>query len=359
VIWRSLRNAPPLATLLAELVPFLSHQQDTQNTLPRLIHHLQNQRCLVILDNLETLLQEGSCAGQFRDGYADYGELLRLIAGSNHQSCVILTSREKPAEVAADEGDNLPVRVLALGGSAEATQALLQAKGVTGTVPQQQLLGDRYGNSPLAIKIVATSIRDLFDGDIGQFLQEETFVFNGVRRLLDRQFDRLSALETSIMFWLAINREWTTVGELHQDIVPTVSKGKLLESLESLSWRSLIERKSGQYTQQPVVMEYLTEIAIERVTTEFQTLKLDWFLHYALIKTTVKDYVRSTQTRLILGVIGTELNRVFSSTELLRQQILQVLATLHKSTPQFADYGAGNLINFCNYLQIDRLDRGW
>jgi hypothetical protein len=30
VIWRSLRNAPPLETLLTELVPFLSQQQDTQ-----------------------------------------------------------------------------------------------------------------------------------------------------------------------------------------------------------------------------------------------------------------------------------------------------------------------------------------
>jgi hypothetical protein len=30
IIWRSLRNAPPLATLLADLILFLSNQQDTQ-----------------------------------------------------------------------------------------------------------------------------------------------------------------------------------------------------------------------------------------------------------------------------------------------------------------------------------------
>jgi hypothetical protein len=89
IIWRSLRNAPPLETLLTDLVPFLSAQQDTQNTLSRLIHHLQNHRCLVILDNLETLFQRGECAGQLKSGYEEYGELLRLIAESNHQSCVI------------------------------------------------------------------------------------------------------------------------------------------------------------------------------------------------------------------------------------------------------------------------------
>ncbi len=356
-IWRSLRNAPPLATLLAELVPFLSAQQDTQNTLSRLIHHLQNQPCLVILDNLETLLQEGTHAGQFREGYEDYGELLRLIGGSQHQSCVLLTSREKPAEVAADEGENLQVRSFLLGGSSEASQALLQAKGASGTVEQRQTLGDRYGNSPLAVKIVATSIRDLFDGDIGQFLTEETFVFNGVRRLLDHQFDRLSGLEQSILYWLAINREWTTVAELYVDILPAVTKAKLLEALESLSWRSLIERKSSRYTLQPVVMEYVTELAIDRVTTEFQQLKLDWFLHYAVIKTTVKDYVRSSQSRLILGAIGTELSRVFGSISSLQVQMLKVLAQLRSTEANFSGYGAGNLINFCNYLQIDLT--GW
>ena len=110
IIWRSLRNAPPLETLLAELVPFISHQQDSDNTLARLLHHFRNQRCLVILDNLETLLQGGERAGHFRAGYEDYGELLRVVAESHHQSCIILTSREKPAEVAAYEGENLQVR---------------------------------------------------------------------------------------------------------------------------------------------------------------------------------------------------------------------------------------------------------
>ncbi|WP_295616490.1 NB-ARC domain-containing protein [Chamaesiphon sp. GL140_3_metabinner_50] len=357
IIWRSLRNAPPLETLLADLIPFLSTQQDTHNTLPRLIHHLQNSRCLVILDNLETLFQGGSCAGQFRDSYEEYGELLRSIAESNHQSCIILTSREKPAEVAMYAGESLQVRSFVLGGSIEATQALLQAKGAFGTLDRQQVLGDLYGNSPLAVKIVATSIRDFFDGDIGQFLTEEKLVFNGVRRLLDNQFNRLSELEQSIMFWLAINRKWTTVAELYEDILPAVGRGKLLEALESLSWRSSIESKSGCYTLQPVVMEYITEMAIERVSQEFQTLKLDWFLQYALIKTTVKDYVRASQTRSILDPIGAELRRMFGASESLQQQMLKVLTELRSTESKFAGYGAGNLINFGNYLQIDLT--GW
>jgi hypothetical protein len=361
VIWRSLRNAPPLDTLLADVVPFLSNQQDTRNTLHCLLHHLRSRCCLVILDNMETILQGGEQAGQFRARYEGYGELLRMVSESSHQSCVIITSREKPAEVAAFEGMDSKIRSLQLGGSEPAAQAILQAKGLIGSSEQQQELCNRYSNSPLAIKIVSTSIQDLFEGDIDEFLKQDTTIFNGIRRLLDQQFDRLSPLEQTIMYWLAINREWTTIAELHRDIIPAVSKAKLLESLESLSWRSLIEKakptlvekQSGGYTQQPVVMEYVTERLIEQTVAELAGAKPHLFLSYALIKTTVKDYVRESQVRLILQPIALELCKTFRSTASLEQQVLRILIELRRSETQASGYGAGNLINLCAHLKFD------
>jgi predicted ATPase len=56
VIWRSLRNAPTLHTLLSELVFFLSNGQDIEAKPERLLHWLRTHRCLVILDNQETIL---------------------------------------------------------------------------------------------------------------------------------------------------------------------------------------------------------------------------------------------------------------------------------------------------------------
>jgi len=122
-----------------------------------------------------------------------------------------------------------------LSGSPEASAALIEATGLTGSEAQKQELGDRYRWNPLALRIVATSIRDLFDGEIGLFLQQDTLVFNGLRRLLDQQFKRLSDLEQTILYWLAINREWTAIAELEEDIIPAVSRASLLEALESLN----------------------------------------------------------------------------------------------------------------------------
>ncbi|KYC37284.1 hypothetical protein WA1_47575 [Scytonema hofmannii PCC 7110] len=358
VIWRSLRNAPPLKTLLADLVPFVSEQQETKAEIGRLIHYLRSSRCLLILDNWETVLQTGDCVGQYRPGYEDYGELLKAIGEVPHQSCLLLTSREKPAEIAALEGLESAVYSLILQGSQEVAQAIVQARGLSGTQEQKEALCDRYSNTPLALKMIATSIQDLFDGNIGEFLEQNTLIFNGIRRLLDQQFQRLSPLEASVMYWLAINREWTTISELHEDIVPTISRAELLEALESLNWRSLIEKQSSSYTQQPVVMEYVTERLIKQVNVEIagkqEHIRETYSLlqSHALLKTTVKDYVMESQRRLILEPIAQQLRKNASSASVVEQQIQGILHRL-RDEKNVSGYGAGNLINLCHHLQID------
>jgi len=360
-IWRSLRNAPPLDMLLQEVVPFLSHQQDANASLGRLMHWLRHHRCLVILDNVETILQSGQ-AGLYRSGYENYGELFRQVGETQHQSCLLLTGRERPAEIGILEGAALPVRSLQLGGSFEAAQSIIEAKGLVGSREQKQQLCDRYGCNPLAIKIVATSIQALFEGEISIFLAEDAFVFNDLRRLLNRQFERLSPLEQTILYWLAINREWTAIAELAEDIWPTVSRSDLFEALESLSWRSLIETRAGQYTQQPVIMEYVTERLVNQICTEIGNRELllappmphsiSLFLSHTLVKTTARDYVRDSQIRMLLGPIAEKLRSNLVTSDALTQHLQTVLQAL-KDGSLAAGYGTGNLINLCRHLKVD------
>ncbi|PSB06107.1 hypothetical protein C7B76_30190, partial [filamentous cyanobacterium CCP2] len=353
VIWRSLRNAPPLEMLLADLVPFLSQQQDTQTKPKRLLHWLRTHRCLVILDNVETIMQAGDRAGYYQPDYENYGELFRLLGEAMHQSCVLLTSREKPAEIGMMESQDAWVRSWVLGGSLEAVLSILDSKLLIGTDAEKRQLCEFYSCSPLALKVVASSIQSLFDGDISDFLREETLVFNGIRRLLDQQFERLSHLEKSIMYWLAINREWTSIAELSTDIVPTVARASLLESLESLTWRNLIEKRSSRYTQQPVVMEYVTEHLIHQIVMELVTQKLSLFGRYALVKTTVSEYIRESQYRLILEKIGDQLRTAFTTPEALQQHIQKLLQQIRSSSDTFSSYSGGNLLNLCICLDID------
>jgi NB-ARC domain len=269
LIWRSLRDTTSIDELLTTLIQALSPQQDTHCPdtvsckLSHLIERLKQSRSLIILDNFETVLQSGKCAGTYREGYETYGELLKRIGEIAHHSCLVLTSREKPQEVGTLEGDRLLVRTLPLVGLDRAAgQQLLVAKGIQGDLNDLEQLITHYRGNPLALKIVATAIQELFAGDIAQFLAQGSLVFNGIQNLLHEQLDRISTLERSMMIWLALNREPVTISDLQAGWTD-LPRHTLMEVMESLYWRSLIEQSTIGFTQQPIVMEYVTESLIK------------------------------------------------------------------------------------------------
>src|SRR2546430_6661651 len=153
-------------------------------------------------------MQPGLRAGHYSAGYAAYGRFLQRIGEVQHQSCLLLTSREKPKEVALLEGTNSPVRSLHLSGiSREAGQQILRDKRLVGSDAHWQALVERYSGNPLALKVVSESIQEVFEGNIYRFLQEDVIAFGDINDLLDQQFQRLTSAEREIMFWLAIERE--------------------------------------------------------------------------------------------------------------------------------------------------------
>jgi hypothetical protein len=132
--------------------------------------------------------------------------------------------------------------------------------------------------NPLALKIVASAVRDYFDSNLSNFLEilnKGTFIFDDIRDLLERQFQRLSQLEQEIMYWLAINREPVSFEELQEDFVSPISASELLQALASLQGRSFIEKNNARFTQQPVVMEYMSTQLIERICEEIQGVKVE------------------------------------------------------------------------------------
>jgi WD40 repeat protein len=370
VIWRSLRNAPPVLELLADLIRFLSRQQEVDLSesidycVLRLIHYLRNQRCLLILDNAESVLQSGDQAGQYLTGYEGYGQLLRTIGDTVHQSCLLLTSREKPKGFSHREGKAAPVRSFQLAGLSEtAGQEVIKRQGTLfGSDSEWQMLIQHYAGNPLALKMVASGIEDFLDGNIAEFLQyvkRGTLVFGNIRDLLERQFQRLSDLEIEVMYWLAINREPVTAIELQNDLVLTIRISELLAALASLQRRSLIESFPLGFTQQPVVMEFVTEQLLLQVyqeltqeTAAVETVELPLLRRYALVKATAKDYIRDTQIRLILEPLSTLAIQQLGTIKYLEDKLRQWLDYLRNSqTP--ARYAAGNIIHLLHQLSAD------
>ncbi|MEH1948207.1 MAG: NB-ARC domain-containing protein [Nostoc sp.] len=360
LIWRSLRNAPPIHELLNNLIKFLSHQQET--TLPEnlddkiccLIEYLRAERCLLVLDNVESILSSDKRAGAYRQGYEGYGQLVRSLGETDHQSCLVLTSREKPREIRIKEGINSPIRSLRLSGlTGGEGEKILAEKGFSVSENECQSLIELYAGNPLALKIVATTIHELFDGNVAQFLEQGTIVFGDISDLLDQQFHRLSTLEQQVMYWLTINREWVSFRELQEDIIPAVSLRDLLETLESLQLRSLIEKTAGNFTQQPVVMEYVIDNLIEQICEEIQIGEIALFDSYTLIKATAKDYIRNAQIRLFLKPIADKLLNLFGVPKNVQNYLNQLLSKLKSFAPRKPGYAGGNILNLLWQLNID------
>lgn len=267
VIWRSLRNAPIIEEFLADIIPLFYQEQPTEQpkvldcAIAQLIHCLRSRRCLLILDNFESVLQTGNCKGCYREGYEGYGQLLRTVGETSHQSCLVITSREKPRGLAWKEGKTLPVRSICLGSLQEVeVTEILYSKGLDVTEKEVTKLWYYYGGNPLLLQIVATTIQDLFDGNVAKFLAQKTLVFGDISAILEQEFNRLSDLEKQVMYCLAIKHEWVTLEELQQDISSSISQFDLLEALQSLQCRSLIQKREASFTQQPVIREYLNAI---------------------------------------------------------------------------------------------------
>jgi DNA-binding Xre family transcriptional regulator len=364
VIWRSLRNAPPVQELLTDWLSVLSRQR--QFDLPEsfsgrvntLLDYLRHSRCLLVLDNVESLLLAEGRAGAYRDEYEGYGQLLESIGQTRHQSCLVLTSREPPRGLGSKAGSALPIRSLRLAGLPEADgQKLLAEKGFTLTEAAGRSLIEHYSGNPLALKIVATTIQELFEGDIAAFLEHSTIVFGDIADLLAQQFERLSASEQQVMYWLAINREGVSLAEVSQDMVPALAPRALLEAMESLQQRSLVEKvaltEKKLFTQQPVVMEYVTERLITQVCEELVRGELALCNQYAFSKAQTEDYLRQTQRRLLLQPLLAQLLVRLGSQAAVKQCLDQALATLKARPLPQPGYAAGNLLKLFSQLDIN------
>lgn len=374
VIWRSLHNAPAPLTFFNDLIDFLVEEpietpQNVHQSIRQLLNHLRQHRCLLVLDNAETILsgfdpsQANGRAGQYRDGFEIYGDFFRKVGELKHQSCLLVTSREKPKEIAFLEGERLPVRSLVLTGlNVEDGQAIFQAKGAFKGSPQEwQTLIRAYAGNPLALKIVSTTIRDLFNSNIGHFLAQGSVIFGDIQDLLNQQFNRLSDLEKELMYWLAINREPVEIVSLKSDLVALPATAQFIEALESLRRRSLIEKslstlpdiETSVFTLQPVLMEYVTDQLIQQICQEIETQVIRLYRSHALIKAQTKDYIQEIQIRLILTPVVQCLLRKWGSADAIAAHLMQILTALRNQSSAETGYAGGNTLNLLHQLQLD------
>jgi WD40 repeat protein len=408
ILWRSLLNAPPLKELLPELIRTLltspgltlvgvasplehRHVGSELELMPKtvasqielLLEICRKYRCLIVLDNGESIFQAGAQVGQYRSGYADYGDLFSTLGRMNHQSCLTITSREKPTEISQLEGVNAKVRTLMLPGlDATAGQKIFADRGCKPVAEVEWAEIDRYcGGNPLAFQLIAAAVQEVADGDVSEifpYLRSNKLGFTDIYILLEQQWERLTAAEQQVMYWLAIAREPLSIVDLEASLHPAWNRhqqgdyrsdrqistsSSLLNVLQSLRRRSIISALSGQIEQgkrywslQPMVMEYVTGRFVDRICAEIEQQQPLWLNTHPISQANAKEYLRQAQLRLIVQPAIDRLRSSIGNPQQIGSHLRLILAQWQVSNSLQPGYLAGNLLNLLTHLKLDLTD---
>ena len=368
VIWRSLHYVAGAAELIEDLLQFLVDKPDRvlgdniDSKISILIEHLRREKCLIVLDTAAEIWQSGDLAGRYRQQYKGYGELLRRLGTESHRSCLLLCTREKPREVARLEGKASVYSLHLKGLATEAGSAIFQEKQLSNPEQWGELI-QLYRGNPLALKIVATTIQELFSGSVAAFLQQDTIVYGDIYDLLDEQFERLSVLEQEIINWLAIAFKPLSFIQLRSNIRLPIDTAELIEALESLIRRSLIMRtevkKETSFSlYQPVVAQYAINRSIESVCEEIEQVnndslfdQIEFIRNYALVTDDAENHLK--QINQIIIPIKNKLYRIFRDESAIEACLQRILQSLAGKSPLSIGYAKQNIKALLEQLQLD------
>ena len=346
VIWRSLQYPKPLDDLIIDLLLALRAMSTRQNVssealTEKLLHHLAQHRYLIILDGLDSVMTPAQRPGD--DLEKSYLAFLQCLSSTLHQSTVLVSCREIPNTwlLSSSTGSIRTRQLPPLSG--QTVEKFLTRKGLfIGSTEEIHALTEQYGGNPLALQIVFSTILDLCQGSITEFLREGQIIFEGLSAFLQHQWSGLTASEQWVLYYLAMRREIVPFREIKADSLDLTLHRRLAEILATLTRRSLILKHSNGFSLQIAVMEYVTLQLTERIGNELIQAQLILIRQLPLLKVKTQDYIQATQKQGILQSILESLKREFTTPEQLQQHLKTLLEQSRTLAP---DYSAGNLVN--------------
>ena len=378
VIWRSLRSTPAPSDFLADLIQLFSKQQksdlllaelsqaiDLNDKISRLVEYLRKQRCLLILDDFEAVLKPAELAGHYREGCEGYRDLIVRLCEVNHNSCLVLVSSEEPTELTLLAGEK--VRSLKPGISAEVAREIFQEKGLSAQDQEWEILLARYGGNLLALKIVATTIHEFFEGNVSKFLEATAlFVEEHISNLLAQQFDRMSSYEQEIAYWLTIAQSPISIETLREKMLVNSSLSDLLKNLDSLGRRSLIDKISEGtetvFMLGPLIVQYVSDRLVDRIRAEvLETINTAGIEKMQLLKThnlsisiAKRKQSKEARSSSILELVKNRLQVLFMKTTGFEEPLkilTKVASDLESKSTLEVGYARENLVQIIAELQ--------
>ncbi|BAY42055.1 hypothetical protein NIES2111_64510 (plasmid) [Nostoc sp. NIES-2111] len=273
VVWKTFNHAPLLQDLVKELIKLVSNSEPqnlpeyTQALISLLIKHLQSNRYLLVLDSFDYLFARNDLYHKL-----EYATFIRRLIEEEHQSSLILTSRNWPDELDDILTSKKIIYSFKLKGlDLESAKNFLTEKGVKCTEKSEQLIKTYFGN-PSELEAAVNRIYHFF-GDQEKFFENPTTLISSkFEAMLNDLFgSKLSIIQKKILIYLAesivtgTSVTFTTLLDyLNCNKTESISTLEIIKGLEKLERLSLIESikdiitKEVSFTLQPVIKKYIT-----------------------------------------------------------------------------------------------------
>ncbi len=255
ILWRSHRKLLNLNALQSHIIESISPTPPSQNSRNSPLDHLRNQRCLIILDDFQETLTPGELVGNYRPEYQNYGQLINEIGQHSHHSCLLLLTWEQPLEIATLETENCYCKTLPVLGLGKLATEILSARKLKDEKKWSELI-QLYSGNPLWLNIIASTILDLFNGSVQEYLSYPTLFLGDLETILKQHYQRLCESEKILLQWLATQDQPVKISQKPPELL---SDPDFLAAIQSLKRRSLVEKTSG-FTIQTAIKQYVKNL---------------------------------------------------------------------------------------------------
>lgn len=373
ISWIDLRNPIHPEDLLDELIKLFSNQTNFDTSanfsskIEYLLEYLTKNRCLILLDNFESVLDSktGQAKSKYRDNFELYEFIINRLAHHPHKSLLLITSRVVPNDIdllsrAKEKADILFLKGLSIKESVE----LLSYFEIFGTEEDRLTLAAYYAGNPFAIKLCASFICEWYDGLIGSFLKDNILLLGDLENMIQEQIERVSPIGQKLLFWLAIERRPLTMSELSKKVndwaitqdkkkdggdsnnrmlIP-VSKSDIVNYIVELHAKSLVEKNGKYFSLHPVILDFLTQFFLTKFKKEIINEEPVYLLDYPIILTHAHEYIKESQTHLLLYPLIKYL-KLNLSDQALQSKLKCIIETERKNNTLIPNFLAGNILN--------------
>jgi hypothetical protein len=256
IIWKNIKLSDSLDSIIAEIFKAINSEIiQTENKLTQLFNLFRQQKCLIIIDNIQELFTPEQLAGKYKPEYKDYKTFLTMITEIEHQSNLILISQEQCQEMICIAEELYPIKCLDLPGL-DNTDILKNQK--LKNEKSWSTLINLYEGNPAYLQDISSLIRNIFQGRVSEFLSEGLLLTEDMKYQLNELFNRLSTVEQQIILELSKYNKPVSREHLRESL--SLSSMELINGLQSLKRRYLvttIESDKTLFILSPVFREYV------------------------------------------------------------------------------------------------------